>query len=138
MSTKTTQLQSTVTFETITCGACGIAFWVPDWFYRDRLKTHEEWYCPNGHSRVFLGETEEQRLKKKLEQAQKDMAWWREGYAERSAAVVAERKAHAATKGKLTKTRNRLAAGVCPYCHRNFVALGRHIRGQHPEEAKHD
>lgn len=50
--------------------------------------------------------------------------------------LEAERRAHAATKGQLTKTRKRVAGGVCPCCNRSFVNLGRHMAGQHPDYAE--
>lgn len=43
------------------------------------------------------------------------------------------KKALAATKGQLTKIKKCVNNGVCPICHRNFVALGRHMKGQHPD-----
>ena len=43
-----------------------------------------------------------------------------------------ERRRAAARKGQLTKAFNRLRAGVCPLCRRNFPALGEHMRHEHP------
>lgn len=53
--------------------------------------------------------------------------------ANREEDLRAAKAAHAVTKGKLTKTRNRIAKGVCPCCNRSFVNLGKHMAGQHPD-----
>lgn len=117
------------------CGECGVQFGMPEEYYNRRLNDRQTWYCPNGHPRTFTGPTKAERetseLRKQLEWARDDLARNRERLAQES-------KAHSATKGQLTKTKKRLAAGVCPYCHRNFVALGKHIRGQHPHESEHE
>lgn len=47
--------------------------------------------------------------------------------------LESERRAHAATKGQLTKTKKRIANGVCPCCNRSFANLERHMAGQHPD-----
>jgi len=39
----------------------------------------------------------------------------------------------AAAKGQLTKTKRRVANGVCPCCNRTFADLSAHMHGQHPE-----
>ena len=44
-----------------------------------------------------------------------------------------ERRSHSATKGLLTKERNRTLAGLCPCCDKHYVSLAKHIKTQHPE-----
>ena len=101
------------------CFKCGIVFGMPTDFQRTRERDKSAFYCPNGHGQVYT-RTTEQDLEDQLERTRD--------------ALAAARGTLAATKGHLTRTKKRLAAGVCPYCHRNFVALGKHIRGQHPGE----
>lgn len=38
-----------------------------------------------------------------------------------------------ATKGVLTRTKNRVAKGACPCCNRYFRDVHSHITSQHPE-----
>lgn len=56
------------------------------------------------------------------------------------ASVLSERnaaqRALRATKGRLTKTKKRIANGVCPCCNRHFVNLERHMTGKHPDYTK--
>lgn len=110
------------------CVNCGIVFGMPTAFQETRKLDKSSFYCPNGHGQSYT-RTTEQDLRRQIEQARNDTAYWRERYAE-------EQRSLRATKGHLTRTKKRLAAGVCPYCHRNFVALGKHIRGQHPDECE--
>lgn len=44
------------------CITCKIIFWVTA-SHQERLKnSHEYFYCPNGHSQYYRGETEEQKI----------------------------------------------------------------------------
>lgn len=109
------------------CITCGVQFGVTAQFDRRRLADKQSFYCPNGHAQAYV-ESEAARLRKQLEQA-------RARATSTADQLEAERKAHAATKGQLTKTRKRVAGGVCPCCNRSFVNLGRHMAGQHPDYA---
>jgi hypothetical protein len=121
----------TVVLIDTSCVNCGIAFAVPDWWIQARRDDGKDFWCPNGHRLHFGQNTLEQRLAR-AEQA-------RDAARAHARAVQdqndAERRAHAATKGQLTKTRKRVAAGVCPCCNRSFQNLRRHMAGQHPDYA---
>lgn len=121
------------------CASCGIVFAVPEQWDQKRRDDGKSFWCPNGHSLHYGDNT----LAKRLAQAERDRdaakararaAWdqadaaWKQG--------EAERRAHAATKGQLTKTRKRVANGVCPCCNRSFANLSRHMAGQHPNYAE--
>ena len=84
-------------------------------------------YCPLGHSHIRAGDGEADKLRKQLA-SEKVMA------ASAQAALDQERASHSATKGKLTKERNRAKNGVCPVpsCHRSFVNVARHVATKHP------
>lgn len=113
------------------CAKCGIVFAVPDWWDRQRRDSGEGFYCPNGHTLLYGKNTLEKRL------AAAERA--RDAARAHAQAVQdqndAERKAHSATKGQLTKAKKRIAAGVCPCCNRTFRNLARHMTGQHPDYA---
>ena len=83
-------------------------------------------YCPLGH-RWVVKESDAAKQRKRADAAEA-----------RAASLVAqidqEKAAHAATKGQLTKTRKRVAKGVCPCCNRHFVNVELHMRSQHPDE----
>ncbi len=113
------------------CPTCWIWYAVDDAVLSGHDVRGTSWYCPNGHGVHFT--------KSKLQQAQE-----RADKAERAAAREAQRAAnladdlrletitHAATKGQLTKLKNRVGNGVCPCCNRTFVNLQRHMGTQHP------
>lgn len=122
-------------YVTHTCAqrGCGVSFAVEDGFDDRRREDHATFYCPNGHSLSYSGKTEAEkereradRLQRQVEQRERDIRFEQHR-------LDSERRAHAATKGQLTKTKKRVANGVCPCCNRHFVDLGRHMAGQHPE-----
>lgn len=113
--------------ETITCGKCGIEFAVPD-----HLDDHATFWCPNGHARGFVGETEAQRLAKELETQKRATEFQREQR------LLAERSL-VAQKAQTTKARNQLARtanGICPCCNRTFQNVMRHMATKHPDFKK--
>lgn len=118
------------------CCQCGMVFAVSSSFQRQRQRQHDTFYCPAGHGQAYTGKSD-------LEQAQADIEKYRRLWKEEAnyaASVVSERNAAQrslrATKGQLTKTKKRIANGVCPCCRRHFVNLERHMTGQHPDYTK--
>lgn len=107
------------------CGNCGISFGVPVGFYKQRRHDGVTWYCPNGHPRVFRGETEEAKLQRQLESARAH----RDRLQAENYHLENQRRAQ---KGATTRLKNRIAAGVCPCCTRTFQNLERHMTSQHP------
>jgi uncharacterized Zn finger protein (UPF0148 family) len=117
-----------------TCGECGIVFAVPEWFDEGNRQTGRDWYCPNGHSRVYRDTTEKQlrrangELSRRLATEQANKEWWqtKQENTERSLR---------ATRGVVTRTKNRIAKGICPCCRRHFVNLAGHMKNEHPNYA---
>jgi hypothetical protein len=127
-------LQMTQTYFTIDCPrhGCGVVFAISSEYLDRRRKDHRALYCPNGHGMSYSGPTE---LEKKAQRLEKQLARREEELTREMARVVDERKAHAATKGQLTKTRNRAAKAMCPVdgCRRHFANVARHVANQHPD-----
>lgn len=124
----------TVEVEVITCADCGSPFGIEANMIKGLRKSHETFYCPKGH-RNYYGESKEEKEIKKLKetlQAETERSEWWKHEAETKAKQLS------ATKGQLTKTKNRLAGGVCPCCNRQFINLARHMAGQHPDYSKHE
>lgn len=114
------------------CANCGIVFAIPEELRDRRVNDGRSFYCPNGHS-LGWNETEADRQRKRAERLERDLKLSRDYADHVQDSLTAERKNHAATKGKLTKTKNRVAKGVCPCCNRSFVQLERHMASQHPD-----
>lgn len=120
------------------CPSCGVPYGLAK-SYRDRRRDdHQGWKCPNGCAVHFPAGTSD--LEKKAAKLEAELEAAR-SLAQREAnrrvqaehqVVVSDRR-RAAAKGQLTKTKNRIANGVCPCCNRTFVNLGKHMAGQHPD-----
>lgn len=108
------------------CITCGITFAVPEAYQRWLIEKHETFYCPNGHDMYYPGETEAEKLRRKLRAQEK-----------RTEELVDENwhltKQRDGTLDRLVKLKKRVNAGVCPYCKRHFVNLERHIKCKHKE-----
>lgn len=131
-----TTLALTTTFKTEICCSCGVAFAVTSDYQRRRIDDHAWFYCPNGHSQHYTGKSEAQQQRERAEQAERRLANAQENVRIARADETATRRKLSAAKGQLTKTKNRIAAGVCPCCNRPFANVARHMAGQHPDYAK--
>lgn len=127
----------TGTFEPIECGVvgCGIYFGISPSLHRRMRDEGVHVHCPNGHN-ISYCESALDKVKKRLaqethaaEQARADRDFHRElaKHHERSARTI---------RGHHTRLKRRVAAGVCPCCHRSFQDLARHMGGKHPHYGK--
>ncbi len=119
-----------------TCCTCGVVFGLSEGHKAELRRTTTWFYCPNGHQQYYSGKSEEAKLRDELtrKQAALDQAWATANDQRRQ--LEAERRSTAAIKGMLTKVKKRIGGGVCPCCNRYFPALHRHMKTQHPTEAK--
>ena len=115
---------------------CGILHAVPKDFQERRRKDHAEFYCPNGHTAHYYGETDEQKKIRALEEDKRILEsrvrQAEEGEEIERQAREQSQRSHAATKGVLTRTKKKIAKGQCPCCSMLFVDLLSHIRRRHP------
>ena len=118
-----------VTLVVETCCVCGVRFGLPSEIQLDSQRHQTIFYCPNGHAQAYTGKSIEKRLEeteKILQKAEESVRWWK-GEAEQTGRKLIS------TRGVVTRLKNRIANGVCPCCHRQFVNLQRHMTNQHPE-----
>lgn len=127
-----TTMNASLTLVVETCCKCGIAFAMPHDWQAERRRLRDTFHCPAGHGQRYIGETDEQRKIRQLE-AERSRLEQRERV-EREAREHAQRRL-AATKGVLTRTKNRIAAGTCPCCDKTFKHLTRHMADAHPDYA---
>lgn len=113
-------------FDSIECGGCGIVFYVPSKWRRDRVQNKGGYHCPNGCSRIYCGKTDEEKLREELTRQQSATAQATQKMWE---AQAAQRKAEAS----LERHKKRANAGVCPHCQRTVSQMARHIKTKHPE-----
>ena len=115
-----------VTLELQECPSCGVPFGLTADYTERRRQDHETFYCPNGHTLSYSQENRDEKLQRQLEQTSSQLA-------RTQTSLATSRRSKAAIKGQLTKTRRRVANGVCPCCNRTFANLGAHMHGRHPE-----
>lgn len=115
-----------VRYVTEQCCNCGMAFAMTEDFRARRKKDKTTFYCPAGHAQHYVGKTEEQELREKLDEAHRRMA----GIATRAYTAEAQRDG---LKRSQLKLRERIRNGVCPCCNRSFGNLREHMKTQHPE-----
>ena len=133
MSINTLEVVYTYSIIQCTHEGCGVHFALADDFIAARRADRRTFWCPNGHTRWYPGKTEAQEQKARADRLQRQLEQRDEDIRFEQRRLDQERRAHAATKGKLTKTKNRTANGVCPCCNRHFVNLERHMSNQHPD-----
>lgn len=109
-------------FVTEDCITCGTLFAMSEDLWDRRYRDRKSFYCPNGHSMVFSGKTDADKLKdaEARETALRDQL----GAAVREAESV---------RSALLRDRQRFANGVCPCCNRSFENVRRHMASQHPD-----
>lgn len=116
----------------LTCCDCFTHFAMDNDLYRRRLEQGGTFYCPNGHGQHFT-ETEVKKLQEQNRNLKKQLDWAESSARRARQEVERTKRQKAAIKGQLTKTRKRIANGVCPCCNRTFRNVARHIETKHPD-----
>lgn len=132
MSTDDLTIEFTDTLVVVTCW-CGINHAVPSNLRSLQQRQHDDGerqvmviYCPLGHKHLPAGKGAAVKLREQLDRERA-----------RATRITAEKDqveaSLRATRGANTKLKKRIANGVCPYCHRTFKNVARHMAGQHPD-----
>lgn len=133
---KTISFTEQLIFEVIHCAHCGCPFGLTDDLVGRRRKDGTVFYCPHGHDNYYTpGPTPAQKLKAlqdqldqqkvRLSQTEADAKW------QKSRAENLDRRL-SATRGVVTRIKNRVKNGICPECNRSFQDLRRHMECKHP------
>ena len=125
-------IYKTEAFSLVHCSECGASFCLADDFIKRRRSDRKTFFCPNGHSQWYPGETDStkaQRLAGEL-----DMERTRRRETEKQLDYA--RRTQKATSTRLKKVNQRVAHGVCPCCTRSFQNLARHMETKHPAFGK--
>lgn len=131
-------LQYVGTLQITSCW-CGIQMAIPSDLYDYAQRKGSTVYCPLGHTFVY-GDTRYDQLKREAEEAralkenaERALVRERARVDQARAEAQHEKRRAAAARGQLTKTKKRVANGVCPCCNRSFANVKRHMDTQHPE-----
>ena len=143
--TTTFERNMTQKFLVVSCYTCGIPFGITSNLYK-RVVTDATGsvYCPSCGSKTCWRESEHEKEKRRLKaemeseiaRVKRDKEYLEASVKRhRERADIAERSL-TATRGVVTRIKNRVSKGVCPCCNRSFENLHRHMTTQHPEFAK--
>lgn len=115
------------------CIVCGVEFYYPAPLYDAALQRRGpnglQIYCPNGHTFHYVGESDEEGLRRKL-----DIANQRIARAEQEASEALREKEKA--EARIKRLMKRAGNGACPCCNRHFVNLERHMKTKHSNVVK--
>lgn len=120
------------TLDTLVCATCSMMFAIPERFDQERRKDHRSFYCPAGHSLSYQHKSNEEKLRDEVAQLQREREFAEARERDLRVNNTQLKLKNAAQRGVTTRIKNRIGAGVCPCCRRNFVSLGEHMRKQHP------
>jgi hypothetical protein len=116
-----------------TCHRCKTPFAMSEQVYdtMSRMKEGGTFYCPLGHPQHYVtGESDLDKVRRERDQLKQNEAYLHDQIRE---AREDAKKQVAVERGKLTKFKNRVNAGVCPCCNRTFANLARHMKTKHSE-----
>lgn len=127
---------------TETCCNCGVLFAMPD-DLRDKLLGNRgpggrHFWCPNGHEQWYLGKSEAQLQRERADGLARRLEGLHTQLTHEADQRQAAERSARALKAVNTRTRRRIADGVCPCCRRSFTDLARHMSSQHPNYAGSD
>lgn len=112
------------------CATCNIVFGIGADFEGRRREDHEHFYCPNGHQNFYNGPTEAEKERDRYKRMYDSAEWRAKSWRDQAEAAERSRRGQKAANTRLKK---RIAAGVCPCCHRTFSNVERHMSNQHPD-----
>ena len=122
----------------VTCCECGTVFGVQALMHQRKLvEMGQTFYCPNGHTQTY-GEGLMGKLKKQLAQEAKKREIVETRLHETREEVERQERRVSAYKGQVTKTKNKIARGVCPCCDTYFENLHTHMSEAHPDYEQTD
>jgi hypothetical protein len=128
-----TQFTLTSTLVPITCYLCGIVFGLEREFKNRRINDHEPWHCPNGHSQVFSGKTEAERLREQLAATERCLTNSREETQRQRELRQQTERSLRGTKAVVTRMKRRTVKGQCVCCSKKFKDLETHMKTEHPD-----
>jgi len=121
----------------ISCGNCGGVYAIGERYRQECAEYARCWHCPYckrewGYPGKTEAERQRERAKRERDRADRAEALVRDVKARHRTTTLSLN----ATKGVLTRTKNRVKNGVCPCCNRSFVNLQRHMKSEHPRYIK--
>jgi hypothetical protein len=117
-----------INYTTLHCYKCGLPFGVPDYRVAELRRSHEGFWCPNGHEQFFSGKSDVEKLKEQLDAKERQLGQ----QTIRIETLRNDRDHHERCATRLRKKLERVKKGVCPCCNRTFQNLWEHMLVKHP------
>lgn len=130
--------EATITIENTACptDGCDAIVFMPLLIMDQYKESHYSFYCYRGHSMSFGGKSKTEKLKAQIEEKNRQIVSERKRTEWARQDLKKEKHSNRALKGVITKTKKRIANGVCPCCNRSgFKDLERHMSSKHPNWA---
>jgi hypothetical protein len=113
----------TITLTKVDCGTCGGTYAINERYREKKREQGGFWHCPYCECAWGYAASENQKLKKELEQQAAELR-----------AAKCEALSANLLKEEAQKKLRRVDKGVCPCCKRSFTDLRRHMETKHPKE----
>jgi hypothetical protein len=125
------------------CVTCKCEVWIPDALYEAASASRGpfgiQFFCGYGHRQHYVvGETEAEKFRRQRDQLAQRLAERDDEIARQRGLREETERRLTATRGVVTRIKNRVGHGVCPCCTRSFQNLARHMAAKHPSYAAED
>ena len=119
------------------CHRCKCEMWIPDNLYAAARRSEKiSFFCPYGHEQHYpQSETEETKLRRERDRLTQRLAEKDDEIRRQRELREGTERRLVATRGVVTRIKNRVGHGVCPCCTRTFGNLSRHMATKHPDYA---
>lgn len=107
-----------------TCCNCCIPFFMPRYKKNELVKSHDLFYCPNGHAQHYSGKSAQEKEIDDLQRKLTEQLSHNEIIQNR---LLDELNKRQQAEAKL----KRVSGGVCPCCNRTFKNLAAHMKTKH-------
>lgn len=116
------------------CWKCKTEVWLPDELHAAAHRSSGVgFFCSYGHRAIFTeGETEADKFRRERDVLAQRVAQRDDEIREQRERREATERQLSATRGVVTRIKNRVGHGVCPCCNRTFGDLYRHMSTKHP------
>lgn len=120
---------------TIRCWKCDVEYGMNERIYASRKENKLGFFCTNGHEAAF-NESEADKLRRERDRLNQRLAEKDDEIKRQRDLREGTERQLSATKGVITKIKNRVGHGVCPCCSRTFENLARHMATKHSDYAQ--
>jgi len=130
----TTTVTDFTTVHSVRFVGCGHINFLSAKLINERRRDHKRFYCSTcGEHNYYPGESDLEAVERRLNTMKDQRDTVRRNLDLQRAKTQKFKRKLTAHKGHTTRLKNRIAAGVCPCCRRNFVNLARHMSSKHPK-----